>query len=76
MGNAQVIEIPQDVLDSARSRIPGLRLTIPPPEIEHAYYRFRMDKPEEIGNNELHEFLSVKGQEPTSETYELRAVHA
>jgi predicted RNase H-like HicB family nuclease len=26
--------------------------------------------------NELHEFLSIEGQEPTSETYELRAVHA
>ena len=26
--------------------------------------------------NELHEFLSIEGQEPTLETYELRAVHA
>jgi len=26
--------------------------------------------------NELHEFLTVEGQEPTSEIYELRAVHA
>jgi len=25
---------------------------------------------------ELHEFLTVEGQEPTLETYELRAVHA
>lgn len=26
--------------------------------------------------NELHEFLSIEGQEPTSETYELMALHA
>jgi predicted RNase H-like HicB family nuclease len=26
--------------------------------------------------NELHEFLTVEGQEPTLEMYELRAVHA
>ena len=25
---------------------------------------------------ELHEFLTVEGEEPTTETYELRAVHA
>ncbi len=29
-----------------------------------------------ISINELHEFLSVEGREPTSETYELRAVNA
>lgn len=29
-----------------------------------------------IAINELHEFLSIEGIEPTSETYELRAVHA
>jgi predicted RNase H-like HicB family nuclease len=29
-----------------------------------------------IAINELHEFLSVEGVEPTSETYEFRAVHA
>jgi len=29
-----------------------------------------------ISINELHEFLSIEGQEPTLETYELRAVHA
>ena len=29
-----------------------------------------------IAINELHEFLSIEGQEPTLETYELRAVHA
>jgi len=29
-----------------------------------------------IAINELHEFLSVDGIEPTLETYELRAVHA
>jgi hypothetical protein len=29
-----------------------------------------------IAINELHEFLSVEGREPTLETYELRAVHA
>jgi len=29
-----------------------------------------------ISINELHEFLSIEGQEPTLETYELRTVHA
>ncbi len=29
-----------------------------------------------IAINELHEFLSLQGVEPTSETYELKAVHA
>lgn len=29
-----------------------------------------------IAINELHEFLSAEGIEPTLETYELRAVHA
>ena len=29
-----------------------------------------------IAINELHEFLSIEGREPTLETYELRAVHA
>ena len=29
-----------------------------------------------IAINELHEFLSTEGREPTLETYELRAVHA
>jgi predicted RNase H-like HicB family nuclease len=29
-----------------------------------------------VAINELHEFLTVKGEEPVSEAYELRAVHA
>jgi predicted RNase H-like HicB family nuclease len=29
-----------------------------------------------IAINELHEFISIEEQEPISETYELRAVHA
>ncbi len=29
-----------------------------------------------ISVKELHEFLTIEGKEPTSETYELRAVHA
>ena len=49
IGRVQLQKLPQwltlrrrnaAVLTDGFSRIPGLRLTIPPPEIEHAYYKY------------------------------------
>ena len=49
IGRIQLRKLPQwlalrrrnaAVLTDGFSRIPGLRLTIPPPEIEHAYYKY------------------------------------
>jgi len=49
IGRVQLRKLPQwltlrrrnaAVLTDGFSRIPGLRLTIPPPEIEHAYYKY------------------------------------